>query len=70
MNDDGLIRLEIDQEMSELGASNQLGPSTTRRTAETTVFARDQQTIVIGGLTRERTTESRPEGARCWATSR
>jgi general secretion pathway protein D len=58
VNDEGLIRLEIDQEMSELGASSSLGPSTTQRTARTTVFARDQQTIVIGGLTRDRQSDS------------
>jgi general secretion pathway protein D len=58
VNEDGLIRLELDQEMSELGASGLLGPSTTRRTAHTAVVARDQQTIVIGGLTRERQTDS------------
>jgi general secretion pathway protein D len=58
VNDDGLIRLELDQEMSELGSSGPLGPSTTRRTTHTSVIARDQQTIVIGGLTRERQSDS------------
>jgi general secretion pathway protein D len=58
VNEDGLIRLEIEQEMSELGATGALGPSTTQRTTHTTVFARDQQTIVIGGLMRERQTDS------------
>ena len=57
--EDGLIRLEIDQEMSELGTNeNNLGPSTSRRTTHTTVFARDQQTIVISGLTRERVSDA------------
>jgi general secretion pathway protein D len=58
VNEDGLIRLEIEQEMSELGADSPFGPSTSRRTTNTTVFARDQQTIVIGGLMRERQTDS------------
>jgi general secretion pathway protein D len=58
VNDDGLIRLEIDQELSELGADTPLGPTTSKRTARTTVFARDQQTVVIGGLQRERQTDS------------
>ncbi len=59
VNEDGLIRLEIDQEMSELGTNeNNLGPSTSRRTTHTTVFARDQQTIVISGLTRERVSDA------------
>jgi general secretion pathway protein D len=58
VNDDGLIRLEIDQEMSELGATSALGPSTSRRTTHTAVVARDQQTIVISGLTRERQSDT------------
>jgi general secretion pathway protein D len=58
VNDDGLIRLEIEQKMEELSGTGPLGPSTTKRTATTTVFARDQQTIIIGGLTRERTSEA------------
>jgi hypothetical protein len=51
-------RLEIDQEMSEIASDSfsALGPSTTRRTAQTTVFARDQQTIIIGGLMRDKVT--------------
>ena len=53
--------LEMDQEMSELGTNeNNLGPSTSRRTTHTTVFARDQQTIVISGLTRERRSATPP----------
>ena len=59
VNDENLIRLEIDQEMSEIASAtfSPLGPSTTKRTAQTTVFARDQQTIIIGGLMRDKVTE-------------
>ena len=35
-----------------------LGPTTSKRSAKTTVVARDQETIVIGGLIQERTTRS------------
>jgi general secretion pathway protein D len=58
VNEDGMIRLELDQEMSELGATGPLGPSTSKRTTHTSVVARDQQTIIIGGLTRERQSDS------------
>jgi general secretion pathway protein D len=51
VNEHDLIRLEVDEKISELapGASN-LGPSTSERTAKTIVVAKDQQTILIGGL--------------------
>jgi general secretion pathway protein D len=60
VNEDNQIRLEIDQEMSEIapGTDNGLGPTTTKRTAQTTVFARDQQTIIIGGLMRDKASDS------------
>jgi general secretion pathway protein D len=59
VNDENLIRLEINQEMSELASAtfSPLGPSTTKRTAQTTVFARDQQTIIIGGLMRDKVSD-------------
>ena len=51
VNEHDLIRLEVDEKISELapGASN-LGPSTSERTAKTIVVAKDQQTVLIGGL--------------------
>ena len=59
-----LIRLEIKQEISAIaesvsqtigtGASSvPVGPTTTKRSMETTTIAKDQQTIVIGGLVRD-----------------
>jgi general secretion pathway protein D len=51
VNEHDMVRLEVDEKISELapGASN-LGPSTSERTAKTIVVAKDQQTILIGGL--------------------
>jgi len=51
VNEHDIIRLEVDEKISEVapGASN-LGPSTSERTAKTIVVAKDQQTILIGGL--------------------
>ncbi|MFI5297426.1 MAG: type II secretion system secretin GspD [Polyangiales bacterium] len=55
INDSNEVRLEIDEEISELGAA--LGPATnpriTQRTVKTQVVIQDQQTIVIGGLVRD-----------------
>ena len=51
VNEHDMVRLEVDEKISELapGSSN-LGPSTSERTAKTIVIAKDQQTILIGGL--------------------
>jgi general secretion pathway protein D len=51
VNEHDIIRLEVDEKISEVapGSSN-LGPSTSERTAKTIVVAKDQQTILIGGL--------------------
>jgi general secretion pathway protein D len=62
-----LIRLEIKQEITAIedsvaqtigsGTSSvPVGPSTTKRSMETTTIAKDQQTIVIGGLVRDNIT--------------
>jgi general secretion pathway protein D len=55
INDNNEIRLEIEEEISEQGAtSGTLGVvSINRRTARTELMVRDQQTIVIGGLMRD-----------------
>jgi general secretion pathway protein D len=46
-----MIRLEVDEKISELApGDSRLGPSTSERTAKTVVVAKDQQTILIGGL--------------------
>jgi len=62
-----LVRLEIKQEITAIedsvaqtigsGTSSvPVGPSTTKRSMETTTIAKDQQTIVIGGLVRDNIT--------------
>ncbi len=64
-----LIRLEIKQEITAIaenvaqtigsGASSvPVGPTTTKRSMETTTIAKDQQTIVVGGLVRDNITIS------------
>ncbi len=60
LNDSGEVRLEIEEEISEVGASTgQLGAVTiNRRTAKTTTIVRDQSTVVIGGLIRNTETNS------------
>jgi len=52
---DGLIRLQIFQEVTRLddvsgGTTTSDRPTTLKRTIETTVVAKDQSTVVIGGL--------------------
>ncbi len=67
--EDDLIRLEIKQEITAIAenvaqtigtgtSSVPVGPTTTKRSMETTTIARDQQTIVIGGLVRDNITIS------------
>ena len=56
INDTGDIRMEIEEEISEAGSpQGTLGVvPIEQRIAKTSVFVRDQQTIVIGGLMRDR----------------
>lgn len=60
INDADEIRLEIEEEISERGATEgNLGVvSINRRIATTEVMVRDQQTVVIGGLMRDAQTTS------------
>jgi general secretion pathway protein D len=62
--EDDLIRLEIKQEITAIAenvaqtigsgtASVPVGPTTTKRSMETTTVAKDQQTLVVGGLVRD-----------------
>lgn len=60
VNDSDQVRLEIEQEISEVkagstsGEGNQLGVvDIAKRTAKTTAIVKDQETIVIGGLVRD-----------------
>jgi general secretion pathway protein D len=49
----------INESTEEIASQDpQLGPTTSKRTAKTTVVAKDQETVVIGGIMQERTIES------------
>ncbi|MGD9730293.1 MAG: type II secretion system protein GspD, partial [Nitrospiraceae bacterium] len=67
--EDDLIRLEIKQEITAIAenvaqtigsgtASIPVGPTTTKRSMETTTVAQDKQTLVVGGLVRDNITLS------------
>ncbi|HHH30276.1 MAG TPA: type II secretion system protein GspD, partial [Polyangiaceae bacterium] len=60
INDAGEIRMELEEEISEAGeAQGTLGVvPINQRIAKTQVVVRDQQTVVIGGLMRDRVTTS------------
>jgi general secretion pathway protein D len=58
---DDSVRLEIKQEISDITTTpglnpNIVGPSTSKRSADTTVVVKDRQTMVIGGLIRDNVT--------------
>ncbi len=58
---DDNVRLEVNQEISDVIAStlsNPAGPTTTKRSASTTVVVKDRQTMVIGGLMQDNLTTS------------
>jgi general secretion pathway protein D len=58
INESNFVRLEIEEEVEDVQSIDPvLGPRTTTRQAKTTVSVQDQQTIVIGGLMRDTTTE-------------
>lgn len=51
ISEGGTLRLDIFEEVSDVISTDpQLGPTTTIRSATTTVVAKDGQTVVIGGL--------------------
>jgi general secretion pathway protein D len=59
INASDYIRLVINESTEEIASSDPvLGPTTSKRTAKTTVVAKDQETVVIGGIMQERTIES------------
>jgi general secretion pathway protein D len=60
VNEHDVIRLDVDQEISDVTSQNYngMGPATSKRSVKTTVVARDQQTVVIGGLMADRISET------------
>jgi general secretion pathway protein D len=60
VNEQNMIKLDVDVEISDLASPNfnGLGPATTKRTAKTPIFCKDQQTVVIGGLMSDRVSET------------
>jgi general secretion pathway protein D len=61
INESSFVRLEIDQEVTDLAGASTLGdeiPARTKRTAKTVVLVEDQSTIVIGGLMKEQENET------------
>ncbi len=60
VNEHNVIRLDVDQEISDVTSPNYngMGPATSKRSTKTTVVARDQQTVVIGGLMADRVEEN------------
>jgi general secretion pathway protein D len=55
INESDYVRLDVDEQTEEIASvDKQLGPTTSKRTAKTTVVAKDQETVVIGGLIQER----------------
>ncbi len=63
INDGGMVTLEISQEVSNPGATPAVGGggnvSISQRTIESTVIVHDGQSIVLGGLIRENTSNSK-----------
>ena len=59
INESDFVRLDVDEQTEEIASvDRQLGPTTSKRSAKTTVVAKDQETVVIGGLIQERSTRS------------
>lgn len=58
INDEDYVKLEIDQELSDVAGIDQVTNQviTSKRSAKTTVVVRSQDSIVIGGLVRDRET--------------
>ncbi|MCG5054802.1 MAG: type II secretion system secretin GspD [Myxococcales bacterium] len=60
VNEHNMIRMEVEQKIEDILSENfnNLGPATSLREAKTTVVTRDQQTVLIGGLMSDRTSEA------------
>jgi general secretion pathway protein D len=59
INDSDYVRLVITEQIEEIASQDAvLGPTTSKRSAKTTVVAKDQETVVIGGIMQDRMVES------------
>ena len=59
INEGGNVRLTVEIQNEEIASVHpQLGPTTSKRTVKTQIVAKDQSTIVIGGLIQERASRS------------
>jgi general secretion pathway protein D len=59
INEGGNVRLLMDVQNEEIASTDAvLGPTTSKRSVKTQIVARDQSTIVIGGLIQERSLRS------------
>jgi general secretion pathway protein D len=53
------VRMVINESTEEIASQDPvLGPTTSKRAAKTTVVAKDQETVVLGGIMQDRTIES------------
>ena len=59
INEGDTIRMVVDEQTEEIASQDPvLGPTTSKRSAKTTIVVKDQQTVVIGGLIQEHNIES------------
>ena len=65
INDEDYVRLEIDQELSDVAGTDQVTGQTitSKRAAKTVVEVRSQDSVVIGGLVRDREDDRRGQDA-------
>lgn len=61
VNDEGQIRIDLDLEINDKGSEDfgGMGPTWTTRSMKTTVMVHDQETVVLGGLVGEKTTNAK-----------
>ena len=59
INEGDFIRMTIDESTEEIASTDPiLGPTTSKRAAKTVIVAKDQETVVIGGLMQDRVIKS------------
>jgi general secretion pathway protein D len=59
INESDFIRMVITEQTEEIFSQDRvLGPTTSKRSAKTTVVAKNQETVVIGGIMQDRVVES------------